>query len=115
MNFQDVYMFVTNEYDNRVEDLAKMYSLMIDRQQFRLEFGETIFIHCINRDIDTQITTKYGQEITLREMIVNIPSPVTRFSNKYVFQSVDYCSDESKVWFKKKQGSGGSDTLQYTK
>ena len=107
-SFSDTYLFVGNEYENKTESLSVIFSAMIGRHKFRLMHISTAFITCIVKDIDTRILTIDCQRITLREMILNLPSYEQKLGKSKLFLSIDYTPCNRDVWFKKKQGIGGA-------
>ena len=96
---QESYMFVGNEHNCRSNKLATIFAAMVVRQRFRLLHINITFVQHIAKDIDTRITTKNKEELTLREMILDIPSQDQGFGIGKLFQSIDFCPDPSKVWF----------------
>ena len=106
--FADCYLFVGNEREHRSKNMKTIFETMISRHDFRITTGNIIYITSIVKDIDTYITTKHKVELTLREMVLNIPSKENEFGSQFLFQSIDYTTDYSKVWWKNIPGEGGS-------
>ena len=79
---------------------------MIGRHKFRLMHINTAFITSIVKDIDTPIFTIHRTRVTLREMILNLPSYEKKLGPNKLFLSIDYTANNSDIWFKKKKGLG---------
>ena len=99
---EDCYMFVSNENQCQSEKLAVLYSAMVGRHKFRYLHIKTVVVQVIVKDIDTLITTNKNEEITLRQMILDLEPKNTKYGEQKLFHSVDYTADASTVWFKNK-------------
>ena len=106
-SLEDTYMFVSSEQRCQGERLSSIYAEMVGRQKFRELHIKIAMIDIIIKDIDTKITTKDEEQVTLREMILNIPVTDTKFGPQKLFHSIDYTPNAGKTWFKNVSGEDG--------
>ena len=100
--FKDCYLFVGNEHENKTDTLAVIFSAMIGRHKFRLMHLCISFITSIIKDIDTKIYTSNNQRLSLREMILNLPSYEKKLGKSTkLFLSIDYTTNNKEIWFNK--------------
>ena len=100
----DCYMFVGNEKQCKGEKLATIYTAMVGRHKFREMHCEIVLVQFIVKDIDTYITTKDNEEVTLRQMILDLESKDTKYGEQKLFHSIDFTDNAGNVWFKNKTG-----------
>lgn len=106
-SLKDSYMFVSSERRCQGERLASIYAAMIGRQKFRFIHTKIILVDVIVKSVDIPITTMNSEEVTLREMILDIPVRQTQFGPQKLFQSVDFTADAGNTWFKNTKGEDG--------
>ena len=107
-SLSDCYIFVGTEKQCQGEKLATIYSAMVGRHKFRELHSEIVLVQSIIKDIDTCITTKDNEEVTLRQMILDLEPKENKYGPQKLFHSIDYTSDAGKVWFKNKTGTEGA-------
>ena len=110
-------MFVSNEKQCQGEKLSAIYSAMVGRHKFRHLHIETLHVKVIIKDIDTLITTNMNEEVTLRQMILDLEPKNKKYGDQKLFHSIDYTTEASSVWFRNKtiDGKGKGYILSYFK
>ena len=58
----------------------------------------------LNRPIRSK---EKGEEITIHDLIINIPIPDDNLDHLQLFRSVDIVNDTSKIWLNGRRGAGG--------
>ena len=106
--YTDCYLFVGNEKENSTEKLAPIFSAMLSRHKFRQLCIGTTFVKTIVKSIDIPIVTKNKNIMTVREMILSLPSVSGKMGPHSLFLSVDYTPNSANVWFNKQPGIGGA-------
>ena len=89
-------------------NMKTIFDTIVKCHEFREHTRHLLCILYITKDIDIKITTNQGYELSIREMILNLPSNENEYGSKYLFQSVDYTNNYSKVWWKQRPGDGGA-------
>ena len=85
-----------------------IFDSMITRNDFRKSHISLTCVDYIRNNIDVKQSTNQNVELTLREMILNIPSATNEYGSKFLFQSVDFTADFNKVWWKGSPGEPGA-------
>ena len=107
----DCYIFIGNHCEHKHGHMKVIFDSMVTRHEFRMEHINLTCVDYIRNDIDEKLSTKQEVELTLRKMILNIPSESNEYGSKFLFQSVDFTGDYSKVWWKGQPGQPGAGYL----
>ena len=107
--FTECYIYVGNEREHKEENMATIFLEMVGRHKFQLSYLQFTPVSSIVKNIDTKLATRDKHTfLTLREMILNLPSRDTRYGVQKLFQSIDFVPDPTKVWFNKVKGEGAA-------
>ena len=103
----DCYLYQIPEHKCKSENKAAIFVEMVNRHKFHSTFHKSAIVTSIVKNLDKKITTKQGYELTLREMILNIPSSDEMSKSIGLFRAVDFVTDSGKVWIGNQTGPGG--------
>lgn len=103
----DCYLYQTPEHKCTSEEKAAIFVEVVNRHKFHSTFHRSAVVTSITKNLDVKITTKQGYELTLREMILNIPSSHNEYGRLGLFRAVDFVTDSSNVWIGSQTGPGG--------
>ena len=106
--FSDCYLFVGRESEYKTDALAMIYAEMLGQHKFRYTTIEFEPVFSIVKDIDQKVVTKQKKVMTIREMILNIPSKEQKLVPYNLFLSVDFVAKGDSMWFCNVKGRGGS-------
>ena len=105
----ECYIYVGNEREHKDESMATIFLEMVGRHKFQLSYLEFIPVTSIVKNIDIKLATRDPKVLmTLRQMILNLPSRNKKYGEQLLFQSVDFVPDPNKIWFKKEKGTGAA-------
>ena len=108
-SFTDCYLFVANEQDNKTDNMVLIFSEMLLRHKFRLSTVQFEFVTSIIKDIDRKVQTKDKQLMSIREMILNLPTIMRQLKLPCnLFLSIDFVPNAENVWFNNVKGKGKS-------
>lgn len=106
--FTDSYLFVGRESEYKSDELAIFHSEMLGRHKFRYTTIEIEQVTSIIRNIDKKVVDKHNQIVSIREMIMNLPSVEQKLVPCKLLLSIDFVAQGEKTWFKNKRGRGGA-------
>ena len=101
------YLFNNPEYTVKNEREAQLHSYALNGQEFHQTHTKCAVVISITQNIDSLVYTKHTKDMTLREMILSIPSQDTTWGSMSLFRSIDFVHDTSKVWIGTGFGPGG--------
>lgn len=97
--------------EQEVEEAEKgRYTETLQRHQIHSEKLRARIVDYIEVDIDRQLEDRNGKKITLRQIILSIPttSQLVIYKGGFLFHGINYTQDSSELWFDKTRGPGGS-------
>ena len=108
-SFTECYIYVGNEREHKEENMAAIFLELVGRHKFQLTYVDFVPISILVKSIDNKIALKDKKTfLSIREMILNLPSRDTKYGVQKLFQSVDFVPDPKKVWFNKVRGEGSA-------
>ena len=105
----ECYIYVGNEREHKEESMATIFLELVGRHRFQLTYINFVPVTVLIKSIDNKIMLRDGiTQLSIREMILNLPSRDTRYGEQKLFQSVDFVPDPTKIWFNKVKGQGAA-------
>ena len=98
--FEDCYLYVSNEHENKSKQLAMFFAEMLGRQRFHVTLSKNYFVRSIIKDIDKKVATESNMIMTIWEMILNLPATERQVVKTPgpLFLAIDFVPDASKIW-----------------
>ena len=90
------YLFNNPEYMVKNEREAQLHANALNSQEFHQLHTKCSVVISIVKNIDSVVYTKSG-DITLREMILSIPSQNNTWGEMALFRSIDFVQDTISV------------------
>ena len=107
--FSDCYIYIGNHREHKHGNMKIIFDSIVRRHEFHKAHINLTCVSYIIKDIDIKTNTAQEIDMSLREMILNIPSNSNEYGSRFLYQSVDYTQDFSRVWWNgsPNQGSAG--------
>ena len=89
---KDCYLFVPPEHTLTDEDNAVIFNDLLNRHMYHMSSARAYMMTSITTHLNRSIRTKHkGEEITMHDLIINIPIPDDDLDHLQLFRSVDFC------------------------